>query len=78
MSNFYGEITSDKSKTPAKKGGNKWLNAHIRTWEAGIEIDCISDGETNQIQVYLTGGSDNASRRKVLLQLNGPVSKKGK
>lgn len=66
MSRFFGEIKSSATKTVASKKGQRDLVAHIRTWNMGIEIECLREGLTNVITVYKTGGSNDSQRKEVL------------
>lgn len=67
MALYYGEIKG-RARTLATRIGYKRIQSHVRTWTHGIETDYSkNDDGSIQVRVYETGGSDNANRRKLIL-----------
>jgi len=69
MAHFYGDVRG-KAKTRATRVGSKTsgMNSHIRSWNKGIEIICDYNERDNKniFEVYLTGGSNNSSNKRLI------------
>lgn len=67
MSRFYGTVEGI-AKTPASRRGHKNLEAHIRGWNVGVNIECGVDEDGNDIiKVYKTGGSNSPSGQLIAI-----------
>lgn len=68
MSHFYGSMQGNRG--PATRGGSKasGLDAHIRGWHIGVQIMLRHNKDTNkdEIAVYKTGGSSDASKEELI------------
>jgi len=69
MAHFYGEVEG-KAKTRGTRCGTKssGMEAHIRSWNKGVEVQCWYDNSNNKniFRIYKTNGS-NSSYDKVLI-----------
>ena len=75
MTKLYGSITNERQSTSTKRAMSE-LNAHIRSWDHGIYVayKILSKTET-LCQVYVTGGSNNPSKHKLLKEFKlGEIS----
>ncbi len=76
MSTFYG--TLDGERKGKNKQGARRLNAHVRSWDHGIEVNYrLEDDGTAYCEVWQTGGSNNPKRIKLIKKYAlGQVSKR--
>lgn len=77
MATFYGTMKADGRKANNKMGQRK-LTSHTRGWDHGIEVTYSLDGKDKcTCEVWLTGGSNNPERIKLIKRLKvGEVSKR--
>lgn len=70
MSRFYGTMNGTKGEKTLKTqtaNGTNFVRAHIRGWNVGVEVIArphIDDKGQDMVEVWLTGGSANDSRKK--------------
>jgi len=77
MARFYGSIYGS-GKTIAQKAGSKdsGINAHIRGWNIGVNVNLLVDKDDNDIvSINLTGGSNDNFSKKCLGRFK--LNKKG-
>ena len=74
MSQFYGSIKGS-GKTESTRGGSKnsGINAHVRGWDVGVEIEGVHFDGRDIFNVYVTSGS-NGGKAPILV---GSVSLDG-
>lgn len=77
MATFYGTMNGYKGK-PSNKMGQRKITSHTRGWDHGIEVTYeLTDGDGCSCEVWLTGGSNNPERIKLIKKFNvGTVSKR--
>lgn len=80
MAHFYGTV-SGKARTNGTRCGSKdsGIWAHIRSWDKGIEVDCVYDEYTNKniFKVFLTGGSNDSHRKQLIGTFEEELSREG-
>ena len=72
MARFYGTVERRKSdgstSTTASRQGVVGVDAHIRGWDAGIQVWGYINPTTgeDEFEVWTTGGSHNANNRRMI------------
>lgn len=58
MSRLYASIDSDARKTQATSRGHRYISAHVRGWDVGVQVETV-DNETDEdvFAIYITRGS---------------------
>jgi len=70
MARFFGEITGTKGAKENKthtSAGTNYVRAHVRGWKVGVEVIVrphLDNEDMDMVEVWLTGGSKNSSRKK--------------
>lgn len=71
MSRFYASIQG--SRGPATRQGTpkSGIEGHIRGWNAGVKVygDTGADGEEDRFHVYITGGSNGHTGKRLALEV---------
>ena len=63
MSALYASIGSDTRKTQATSRGHRHIDAHVRGWDSGVEVEAFHDEETgDRFHVYGLPGATAAVR----------------
>lgn len=67
MSRFYVSASNSRGKEMTAAGAESGQNAHIRGWNAGVEVLARPDGEIDNFTVYATHGSrgEHKGRKKI-------------
>lgn len=73
MSRLYASIDSDARKTQATSRGHKSIEAHVRGWNAGIEVTARVDGDADVFDVFSTSGSNGGGSRRYIGTLTDDV-----
>jgi hypothetical protein len=71
MSRLYASIDADASKTEATRRAHKYVSAHVRGWDNGVEVVGSADpnGPSDCFDIYMTSGSHASGPRVYLGQV---------
>lgn len=82
MARFYLTAINGRGNRQSIGGRASVESAHVRGWNAGIEVECIrvhdlaTGTETDRFDVYMTPGSTGEGHRVLVGQAYEPVSKR--
>lgn len=71
MSRFYAEIQGSRGAATRQGSKKSGISGHIRSWNLGAYVVCYvgQDGK-DHIRVSITGGSNDPSIKKVLIDIS--------
>ena len=71
MSRFYGIVAGDRAKHNATRISHRVLDTYTSGWDQGIHIHAHKGYEQQEdyFDIYLTGGSNALSFKKLLISL---------
>lgn len=66
MSHYYATVQSGRK--PVTKTGHKstGMNAHIRTWDDGVEVEVTHKDGVDTFNIYRTTGSNRRGARYLI------------
>ena len=71
MSRFYGIVEGDRAKHNATRIGHRYMSTYTSGWDQGIQVHAHKGYEQQEdyFDIYLTGGSNAQSFKKLLISL---------
>ena len=77
MSELYLSATTDARKNPVTARAHKKASVHLRGWEHGIELECLTaeDGTTTY-HISVTGGSNGGPTKplgRIVFEADGAI-----
>lgn len=66
MARFYGSMTNSRNKEVTAQGRSTGQEAHIRGWDAGVQIVSRPHGDGDSFTLYMTTGSHESGPRKFI------------
>jgi hypothetical protein len=74
MARFYLTAVNGRGNTNSIGGRSSVQSAHVRGWNAGVEVECVkcineNGDEYDRFDVYMTPGSSGAGHRVLVGQV---------
>lgn len=67
MSRFYGTLMGQAVNAVTRRGSPRsGLYSDVNGWNSGVTIHAYADGDDDCFEVWVTGGSNNPHRRKMI------------
>jgi len=66
MSRFYCSTVNSRGNSVTASGSARGQDAHLRGWNAGVEVEATVGDDGDEFRIYMTHGSSGGGRRELV------------